>query len=872
MKSVSKLSLIILLVCVVGCSDKQQEAADNIARHEVAAQTYLKQGQLKAAMLEARNIIQISPDSAKGYVTLARIYNELGASGANYAFLEPIVEKMPEVATELAIAYQHGKKYRSALNIIAEHPAVTNDDKIRQAKIAAISSVYLGETNEANVFVETLRELKAGESDVAYVLASAALAKGNTDEAFTLLDNALKTDESNVELLTLIGSISLYQRDFERAESYLTRVLGVLPKTDIQTNQRLNILTLLTEVLIQQGRTSEAYTYQKIIAESNAEGTAAQQRFNEAMELYQQGNLAEAETILRELREQFPNDKNSATLLGMVEFQKGEDEKASTLFDSFIDPETANPTVIQAAALVKFRNNQMSDAIALLKAAAENQPNNPTILATYGLALLDQDDKSAEGAMALEKSLALNSKQQRIRIALAKRYMALGQNEQAVAQLQKAYQEQPLDLIIQQSYFKSLFDNGLADKVKEEVISFKQKNPGNPRGDFIEGWYNVEQKNYPEAEKAFERAASAPNSSEQSLALSGLAQVYELQQQPQKAINTWQLAIESAPQTTAAYGRWLALARSLKREKEAFEFLQKLEKKTTAWQPSLLLSQLELQRNDLNKSIAHIEEALSRSKEANNVKQIAARLFQTQGIFLRKEGKLPEARASFLRAVKLYPESADFLNNLIDVEIAAKNLPEAQKLLDQFIKTDDNEAERLFLQANIRLAENNTDEALKLYRTAWEIKPMEAIGEAIYGLYQRGEQKELMVSFGKEWAEKIPTSYRPALINAINAQTSQNPDEALGWYEKAVELAPRMPAALNNLAWMYYERKDKRALEFAKRAYDLAPDNAAILDTYGWILVEAGQLAEGIPILERAAALAPDNKEIVDHLKQAKTR
>ena len=330
MKSVSKLSLIILLVCVVGCSDKQQEAADNIARHEVAAQTYLKQGQLKAAMLEARNIIQISPDSAKGYVTLARIYNELGASGANYAFLEPIVEKMPEVATELAIAYQHGKKYRSALNIIAEHPAVTNDDKIRQAKIAAISSVYLGETNEANVFVETLRELKAGESDVAYVLASAALAKGNTDEAFTLLDNALKTDESNVELLTLIGSISLYQRDFERAESYLTRVLGVLPKTDIQTNQRLNILTLLTEVLIQQGRTSEAYTYQKIIAESNAEGTAAQQRFNEAMELYQQGNLAEAETILRELREQFPNDKNSATLLGMVEFQKGEDESETT--------------------------------------------------------------------------------------------------------------------------------------------------------------------------------------------------------------------------------------------------------------------------------------------------------------------------------------------------------------------------------------------------------------------------------------------------------------------------------------------------------------------------------------------------------------
>ena len=872
MKSVAKLSLIILFACVIGCSDKQKEDADSIARHEVAAQTYLKQGQIKAAILEARNIIQLSPDDAKGYVILAQIYNDLGASAANYAFLEPIIEKMPEVSTELAIAYLHGKKYRSALNVIAQYPAATQEDKVRQAKTAALSSIYLGENNEADNFIATLGELKAGESDIAFVLATAALSKGNTDDAFTLLDNALKKDEKNIELLTLIGSINAYKREFERAESNFTMVLGELPKTDIQTKQRLNILTLLTEVLIQQGRTSEAYTYQKIIAESNAEGTAAQQRFNEAMELYQQGNLEGAETILRELREQFPNDKNSATLLGMVEFQKGDDEKASTLFDSFIDPETANPTVIQAAALVKFRNNQMAEALVLLKAAAENQPNNPAILATYGLALLDQDEKSAEGAMALEKSLALNPKQQRIRIALAKRYMALEQNEQAIAQLQKAYQEQPLDLIIQQSYFKSLFDNDLAEKVKEEVASFKQKNPGNPRGDFIEGWYNVEQKNYPEAEKAFERAAAVKDSPEQSLALSGLAQVYEMQKQPQKAIVTWQLAIESAPQTTAAYGRWLALARNLKRESEAFEFLRQLEKKTTAWQPSLLLSQLELQRNNITQSIAHIEEALARSNSANNIKQIAARLFQAQGVILRKDGKIPEARASFLRAVKFYPESADFLNNLIEVEIAANNLPEAQKLLDQFVKTDENEAERLFLQGNIRIAEKNVDEALKLYRTGWEIKPMEAIGEAIYGIYQRGEKTDLMVAFGKEWAEKIPASYRPALINAINAQSSQNADEALKWYEKAVELAPQMPAALNNLAWMYYERKDERALDLAKRAYELAPDNAAILDTYGWILVEGGQVEAGLSILERAAALAPDNKEILDHLKQAKAR
>ena len=81
-----------------------------------------------------------------------------------------------------------------------------------------------------------------------------------------------------------------------------------------------------------------------------------------------------------------------------------------------------------------------------------------------------------------------------------------------------------------------------------------------------------------------------------------------------------------------------------------------------------------------------------------------------------------------------------------------------------------------------------------------------------------------------------------------------------------------MPAALNNLAWLYYERKDPRALEIAKKAYELAPNSAPIADTYGWILVEKGEIAKGIEILSKAVQLAPDNKEIADHLKEAKSR
>ena len=872
MKRLSTVAVLSLSLLVVACSDKNEKIATDAARFAVSAKTYKQQGQIKAAMLEARNIIQLQPEAAQGYALLASIYNDLGASTAVFKLLEPKVDSLPELSTELAQAYLNGKKYRTALNVISKHPASTPEDKLRQAKIAALSSIYLGEADETEKYISALKQMDGAEADVAVVSATALLSQGKSEAAMEILNNALQANPENLEILQLLGSVNVYSRNLEVAEKHLSKALGLLPKTDILTNQRLTVLTLMTETLIQLGRTSEAYTYQKVIAEANPDSSAAQQRFNEAMELFQQGKLDEAEAILRELREQFPNDKNSATLLGMVEFRKGADDKASTLFDEFIDPETATPTVLQAAALVKYRNNQMDDAIKLLKTASENQPNNATILATYGLALLDQDDKSAEGAKALEKSLAINPKQQRIRIALAKRYMALEQTEQAIAQLQKAYQEQPLDLVIQQTYLKLLFDNGAADRVKEEVASFKEKHPGNPRGDFIEGWYFVEEKNYAGAQEAFERAAAAKNNPEKQLAYSGLAQVYEQQNQLQKAAVNWQMAIEADPKMTAAYGRWMAIMQKLNRKDDAEKFLLDIEEKTSSWQASLLLSQLELQNNKIDKSISHVELALTRSNEATNVKQIAARLYQTRGVMLRNENKLPEARASFLQAVKLFPENAGFLYNLIEVELADKKVSEAQKLLDQFVKTDDNEAERLYLQANIKLAEQKNDEALTLFRTSWGVKPLEAVGEAIYATYQSQQKADLSESFAKEWAEKLPKSYRASLINAMTAQQKNDEAGALQWYEKTVELAPKMPAALNNLAWIYYEKKDERAEEIAKRAYELAPNNPAILDTYGWILVEKGKVEEGLEYLQRAATAAPDNQEILNHVNEAKKR
>ena len=73
-------------------------------------------------------------------------------------------------------------------------------------------------------------------------------------------------------------------------------------------------------------------------------------------------------------------------------------------------------------------------------------------------------------------------------------------------------------------------------------------------------------------------------------------------------------------------------------------------------------------------------------------------------------------------------------------------------------------------------------------------------------------------------------------------------------------------AVLNNLAWVYYEQGDARALEYAEKAYNLMPDQAPIIDTLGWILVQKGQVKRGVELLQAAVAKAPTSLDIRYHL------
>src|SRR5690606_4247065 len=164
--------------------------------------------------------------------------------------------------------------------------------------------------------LQTVQNVEDGNVTAQYLQGRFQLSQGKREDARQTLESALEESPNNLEVLLLLGELSLYTNQLEKAEDYLTRALAQIPSGDVMTADRAEVLGYLTQTLIQQGRTSEAYTYQKLLADANPENQVVQQKFSDAMELYQQGKFPDAETLLKEIHEQFPTDKNTGTLLG----------------------------------------------------------------------------------------------------------------------------------------------------------------------------------------------------------------------------------------------------------------------------------------------------------------------------------------------------------------------------------------------------------------------------------------------------------------------------------------------------------------------------------------------------------------------------
>ena len=113
-------------------------------------------------------------------------------------------------------------------------------------------------------------------------------------------------------------------------------------------------------------------------------------------------------------------------------------------------------------------------------------------------------------------------------------------------------------------------------------------------------------------------------------------------------------------------------------------------------------------------------------------------------------------------------------------------------------------------------------------------------------------------NFATSWIKDHPKDLQvPASISPKplpHRRTTRSPASTT---RSSLDAQPDNPAMLNNLAWSLSQSKDPKALGYAEKAVKLAPEQPALIDTLGMLLVDKGDTARGVELLQKAVSLAP---------------
>jgi tetratricopeptide (TPR) repeat protein len=103
---------------------------------------------------------------------------------------------------------------------------------------------------------------------------------------------------------------------------------------------------------------------------------------------------------------------------------------------------------------------------------------------------------------------------------------------------------------------------------------------------------------------------------------------------------------------------------------------------------------------------------------------------------------------------------------------------------------------------------------------------------------------------------------------AYAAWSQKNYKGAVDLYEKALDLDENNTTAMNGLGFILVDANIDpiRGLRFCRKAVDRKSQSPAYLDSLGWAYFKNGELIEARTWLRRAHELAPQEKEIRNHL------
>jgi len=874
---------------LTGC-DRFRNFTDQ--EHVQRAKDFQAKGDLRASEIELKNALSKNPNNVEARLVLAELYLTLRQGSAAEKELKQ-AQKLGAGIEALKLPLARAYLLQHQPERVLDEVDVSDQTSARNAAriLALRGDALLGARrfrDACHSYEQALAADEANAIEARWGLAFCAAALRDLEGARKRLEEARQIDPANDATWARIGELEQVRGDLKAAEQAYTEAIRLDPK---------NVEALIGRagLRVRSGRTNEAAADAKQLRNSGID-TPGMLYVDALISLARKEPRKSLEAV-QLLEKAYPQYFPAWLLAAQLHFANGTFGLAEQYVDRYLALQPADLAAVRLKAQILMQSRRAAEAPELLKPLLQRFPNDPQLLTLIGQSytVAGHFDKARE---YLEKAAAAASDNVAIQIQLGGVYAGAGMTDQAAAILAAASAADPLsvqaDLLLVANYNRAKqYDKALA-----AIAALEKKQPNNILVSRLRAATYALQNDVANARLNLERVMAAQPTD--MVAATALADLDMRDNKPEAARDRFLGILAKDGSNVDAM---IALARLAAAGRDEAGYVQWLRKAADA-SPKALQARALLAEHHLAKG--NPQQALVVANEAYTANRDNPAALELLGRVQLAAGELENAAASFTRLVSEAPRSVSAHVGLARAHIALKRYQDARSTLRQALALEPRNIAALEVAAHVELMSQRSDEAARYAQQILEYAPKADTGHVLRGdiltrqrkfaeaaqsfetalaLEKRGATMvrlhQALILGGRasegdrriqQWLQDHPADDAVRVYFAESNVVRGQVGVAIEQFHRVLQRHPDHVPSLNNLALLYQQAGDPRALALAEQASKLSPDDPKVMDTLGWVLVNQGDARRGLVALRQAVAKLPNEPAIRYHYAVALAR
>ena len=849
------------------------------------AKMLLSKGDLRGAGLQLRTAVRDTPSNAEAHALLAQV---------DLASDDPIAAEH-EIHQSMALNWDKGSSFdilsqaymrqNKWAEILTDIPTSgsTPERTAYYLMTRAVAQRGLAQADESAETLAQAERLAPQNAEVHLVAARFAQQDGHLDHAMEEVDRSLAIEPTRTDALKYKSNLLLAKGDRDGALAELKQAIDGAP-------DRLDLLVERAALYLSLNEDNMASSDIAIVLGRDTKSVPA--HFVNAVLSIRQSKYAEADSELQKIDTVIDRFQRGLYFKAMVKSRLGLNAQAEDAIMTYINRAPSDPDGIRLLAQVELATQHAARAIPYLVKAIQSGQRDPETLDLLGRAYaMNGNSREAETTFQQASALA-HSPADLTRLASAR--LQVGDLSGAASDLQHSLDIAPTQPGAGEALVATALRLGQLERASQALDQLRQQTGETEAVGNLSGLLKLARLDPQGALDTFtETATRFPDSVGPKL---NQAKVLLQLNRVNDALPILRGILDKVPDQRDALTLYAQVLLQQGRGADAIEAAERARK---ADPTNLGLVNGEAQLYARMQLYPKAFEVLDTARVAG---KMPAQLLPTLGSIQLAAGQDQAAKQSFADLLATEPNNLSAILGNVDLLVRLKDFSGARQVLDDALQRQPSSLPLMQSRVRVDLLDGGVDTALA---TADKLRGNPAYMPAAVtlkgGIYMgAGKFKDAVGSFRDEFQKDPSSPLVVALAQALNAAGDANgaATELLKWQaghpddpavaqllgtlditahrydsaERNLQIAlkaqPTDLVALNNLAWIYQQKGDGRAREYAQRAFEQAP-TPEVVDTLAWILVQQGDAAKAAPLLQSASAGRPQNYAIKYHLAVA---